>query len=80
MEKIKTHIKKLGNSFGIILPKKVVDTERLKEGTEITITLIPSKKMTVGDLFELAKKNELPKSEKNIKEIIKEIDKELWGE
>lgn len=80
MEKIKTTVKKWGNSFGIILPKKVVDTEKLKEGIEITITIEPNSKMTVGDLMKFAKKHPLAKINKTTQEIIREIDKNLWDE
>ena len=69
MEKIKTIVKKWGNSFGIILPKKIVDTEKIKEGVEITVTIEPNHKMTVGDLMKFAKKNPLPKPKKSYKEL-----------
>ena len=80
MNKIKTSVRKWGNSFGIVLPKKIIDTEKIIEGTEITITIEPKKAMTVKDLMEFAKKNKIPKSEKPIKQIIKEIDRDLWNE
>ena len=80
MERIKTITKKWGNSFAVILPKKVVDTQNIKEGTEITITIEPIKKMTVGDLMEFAKKHQLPKSKKTTDKIMREIDDELWPE
>ena len=80
MEKVKTFVRKWGNSFGVILPKKVVDTEKIKEGTEITITIEPKHTMTVGDLMEFARKHPLPKTKKNIKKIIEEVDEDLWSE
>ncbi len=80
MERVKTKVRKWGNSFGVVLPKKVVNTENLKEGVEITITVEPRNKMTVGDLMEFAKKHKLPKVKKSTQEIIDEIDRDLWGE
>ena len=80
MERIKTTVKKWGNSFGVILPKKVVDTQNLKEGIEITITIEPNKIMTVGDLIEFAKKHPLKKINKTTQQIIEEIDEDLWEE
>jgi len=35
--------------------------------------------MTVGNLMEFARKNQIPKSKKPIKKIIEDIDKGLWG-
>lgn len=80
MERIKAIIKKWENSFAVILPKKLVDTQNIEEGTEITITIEPTKKMTVGDLMEFAKKHSLPKSKKTTDEIMREIDEEFWPE
>ena len=80
MEKANVKVKKWGNSFGVILPKKIVDTEKIKEGVEITITIEPNNKMTVGDLFEFARKHLLPKPKKSYKELLKEADKEFWPE
>jgi antitoxin component of MazEF toxin-antitoxin module len=82
MRQIKTKVRKWGNSFGIILPKKVVDTENIKEGIEIDITIHPKNKTTVRDLFGLAKKHPLPKKKdkKSTQEILDEIDRELEPE
>ena len=80
MEKIKTKVKRWGNSFGVVLPKKIVEPENLEEGVEITITIEPRRTMTLKDLMEFAKKHPLPKVNKTTKEIIQEIDKDLWNE
>ncbi len=80
MEQISAKVKKWGNSFGVILPKNVIDKEQIKEGIEINITIQSKNKMTVGDLFKFAKKNKLPKSQKSTNQIMKEIDRELWPE
>ena len=55
MERIKAVVKKWGNSFGLILPKRIVDTEGLKEGTEIIITFEPNNKTKVKDIFGILK-------------------------
>ena len=78
MEQINTKVKKWGNSFGIILPKNIVDTENIKDGSEITITVQTTQKSKVSDLFALGVN--LPKIKKNTKEIMREIDEELWPE
>ena len=80
MEKIKTIAKKWGNSLGIILPRKIVNAEKIGEGAEITILLEPQHKTTVSDLFKFAEKQKLRRLNKNTKQIMDEIDKELWSE
>ncbi|MBS3092613.1 AbrB/MazE/SpoVT family DNA-binding domain-containing protein [Candidatus Pacearchaeota archaeon] len=81
MESIETKVKKWGNSFGIVIPKEVVDKENLREGAEITITIRTNKAMTVGELMELSKKLGLPKKlKRNTKEILNKTNKEFWGE
>ncbi len=80
MERIKTITKKWGNSFAVILPKKVVDTQNIEEGTEITISIETAKKMTAGDLVEFAKKHPLLKPKRTTDKIMREIDDELWPE
>lgn len=80
MERIKTITKKLGDSFAVILPKKVVDTQNIEEGTEVTITIETVKKMTAGDLMEFAKKHPLAKSKRTTDKIMREIDDEFWPE
>ena len=80
MERVKTKVRKWGNSFGIILPKKVVDTEKIKENTEITITIESNNTMTVKDLMEFAKKHPLPKIKKSLREVLNEVDKDFWSQ
>jgi len=79
MEQITTKLKKWGNSFGVIIPREVMKEKELKENGEVLITIHPKRFTTVGDILDLAKKNPLPKSKKSVQEIMKEIDKELWG-
>ena len=78
MEQINTKIKKWGNSFGIILPKKIVDSENLTKGLEINIKIQAKNKMTVKDLLNFAKKQNIKKPDKSTDKLMKEIDKELW--
>jgi antitoxin component of MazEF toxin-antitoxin module len=76
MEQIKTKVKKWGNSLGIIIPKTIIDKEKLKENNEIIITIQPKRFTTVRDIFGILKR----KSKKNTQEILDEIDRELWVE
>jgi len=79
MEQIKTNVRKWGNSYGIVIPKQIVEQENLKEGVEINVTFEPKRAMKVKEVFALAKKYPLQKQKKSTEEIMKEIDKELWG-
>lgn len=39
MIQIKTKLRKWGNSFGIVVPQKAVESEKVKEGEELTILI-----------------------------------------
>jgi antitoxin component of MazEF toxin-antitoxin module len=75
MEKINTIVKKWGNSYGIILPKELVQSQELKEGARIDIIVQPRKKTKVKDIFGILK----GKLKKDTDQIMDEVDKELWG-
>lgn len=79
MEQIKTKVKKWGNSFGVVIPREIVNSKGLKENSDVSVTIEPSNRMTVGDILELAKKFKL-KRKGNTQKIFDEIDKELWPE
>jgi len=51
MEKIITKIKRWGNSFGVILPAKIVRAQNLEEGAEIEILISLKNKARVRDIF-----------------------------
>ena len=46
---IEVNLKKWGNSFGIILPKELIDKEELKENSPIFIEVV--KKADLSDIF-----------------------------
>lgn len=46
---VKAKLRSWGNSFGIVVPKNVVDEQRLKEGDEVLIEVKPT--MTLKDMF-----------------------------
>ena len=78
MEEIVTKLKRWGNSYGVLVPKKVIERENFKEDAELVITLKASKTMLIKDLIALAKKHQI-KSKKSTEETIKEMDYELYG-
>ena len=73
METANVKVRKWGNSFGVILPRKIVNKENLKEGIEIEISVQTTKKTKAKNIFGLLK-GRLGNTEK----LIKEVDKELW--
>jgi len=80
MEEIQVKAKKWGNSLGILIPSGVVSAENIEEGTELSLKIQAKHKTTVKDIFSLAKKHPLPKLKTSVAELMKEVDKELWGE
>ncbi len=75
MEQISTKVKRWGNSFGIVLPMKIVEKENLKEGVEIKVTIETKDKTKVKDVFGILKE-EL----KNVdtEKALREVDKAFW--
>ena len=82
MEQIDTKIRRWGNSYGIVIPRKIMDKQRLKEGSEIVLSVQSKNKMTVGDLMNLARKLNLAKKLQkiNTQKALKEIDETFWQE
>lgn len=80
MEQINVKVKKWGNSFGVVLPMKVIEKEKLEEGSELTLTLHPKKKTTVADLMKVSEELRLNKKLENVdtKKALREIDKVFW--
>jgi antitoxin component of MazEF toxin-antitoxin module len=80
MEQIKVKAKKWGNSMAVVIPANIVNKESIEEGTELMMTLDKKKISTVGDLMELGRKMKLrEKMKRPVDELMREIDKELWG-
>lgn len=77
MEQIDVRVKKWGNSFGIVLPIRIIEKENLSEGKEITVTVQSKNKTKVKDVFGILKK-ELVKVD--TQKALKEVDKAFWPE
>src|SRR3989344_6007100 len=75
MEQIRTRVKKWGNSFGIVLPKHFVDERKIKEGSEIEITVNLSNTTKVRDIFGILKE-----LKGDTKKILEETDEEFEPE
>ena len=77
MEEVITRIKRWGNSYGLLLPKNIINNE-LKEDSEVRVTLMPHRKLNVKDLLILARRYP-NKTKKSTEEIMREMDNELYG-
>ena len=72
MIEIKTRLRRWGNSLGVIVPQKVIESEKVKEGDEITL-LVSNKKPNLRKLYGKHK------FKKPVEQIMKEMDKDLYG-
>jgi len=54
---IEATIKRWGNSFGIVIPKEIIERERLKENKKVIINII--KVADLSDIFGLVKNRKL---------------------
>ena len=68
---IEVTVKKWGNSFGIVLPKDVVQKEGLKENKKIVINII--KKADLSDIFGIVKKRKMSGQK------MKDLSRLEWG-
>ncbi len=73
---IKGKVKKWGNSFGIIIPKEIINNEGFKVGQEIEYMIISDSKKRFDELFGSLK----GKFKKSTEQIMKEVDRELYPE
>ena len=75
MEKTITRVKRWGNSFGIVLPKTVIENQQLKEGTEIEILVQAKNKTKAKEVFGILK----GKIKRNTESILKEVNRDFEG-
>ena len=74
MIELKTKLKRWGNSFGIVVPISFVEKEGAKEGDEVTILMKKEKRNILRETFGTHK------FKKPVKQLMKEMDKELTYE
>jgi len=70
MIELKTKLRKWGNSFGVVVPQRIVEKENVSEGDEITIFL-------VGERVNLRKLFGAHKFKKPTSQMMKEVDRDL---
>ena len=74
MIEIKSKLRKWGNSFGIVVPQKVIENEKAKEGDDIIILIKKDQENPLREMFGTFK------FKKSTEKILKEVDKELENE
>ncbi len=72
----KTKLKKWGNSFGVIIPKEIMDSETLKENQEVNLMFVKDSKIRFDEMFGSLK----GKFKKSTKQMMREMDRELYPE
>ncbi len=75
MIELKTRIRKWGNSFGLVIPKKEINRENFIEGEEIVLLIKKKNRNKV-----LREGFGMFKFKKPVSKIMKEIDKELYND
>ena len=80
MEQIHVKAKRWGNSYAIILPKRVAQKENIKTGSDLVISLRTKESMTVGDLMALSKKRKWDKLIEGIdtQKAMRQVDEVFW--
>jgi len=71
MIELKSKIRRWGNSFGIVVPKKDVGRDKIKEGDEVTILISKKEDSVLRETFGTLK------FKKSTDELMREIDQEL---
>lgn len=52
----KVKVRKIGTSFGVLIPKKILELDKIKEGEEIEMTILKKKKISdIEKLFGITK-------------------------
>lgn len=74
METKDVKVKKWGNSYGIIIPKDIVEKQDIKEGVTVSVNIQIKNKTKAKDIFGILKEV-LGDTEK----LMKEVDKDLWS-
>ncbi len=73
METKDIKVRKWGNSFGIIIPKDIVDKQNIKEGITVRINIQPKNRTKSKDIFGILK----GKIRRNTDDLLKEVNKDF---
>lgn len=73
METKDIKVRKWGNSFGIIIPKDIVERQDIKEGITVRINIQAKNRTKAKDIFGILK----GKIKKDTKNLLKEVNKDF---
>ena len=51
----KVKVRRIGSSLGVLIPKRMIDKKKIKEGEEIEISLLKRRKELIAKAFGIAK-------------------------
>jgi len=71
---VKGKLKKWGNSFGVIIPKEIVQSENLKENQEIEFMIVKNNRNILRESFGTLKRT----GNKSTEQMMRELDRELY--
>ena len=82
MEQINVKAKKWGNSFGVVIPKIIVEREKINEGTDLVISVRAKSRTKVKDLMEIGRRLGIARKLEGINtdKALKEVDEAFWSE
>lgn len=80
MIEIKTKLRKWGNSFGIVVPKKAIEDSKLKEGEEVTVLMNKEKVTVLREIFGALKgwKIDTQKFKDELRKEEREAERRKW--
>ena len=70
METKDIKVKKWGNSFGIIIPRDIIEKQNIKEGISVRINIQAKNKTKAKDIFGVLKN----KIKKNTDDLLKKVN------
>ena len=73
---MKCRLKKWGNSFGVVIPKEIIESEKWKENQEIELMVIKDSRKVFDEMFGSLK----GKLKKSTDKMMRETDRELYPE
>jgi len=73
MIEVESKLRKWGRSIGLVIPKKIVEMEKLKEGDSVKLVLA-KKRNALKEVFGTLR------FRRSTDEILRESDKEAWDE
>ena len=80
MIEIRTKLRKWGNSFGIVVPQKVIESEKAREGDEMVILLKKEEDNVLKEMFGALKgwKIDAQKFKDELRREEKETERRKW--